>query len=73
MLSTPITSARDSGQSRPATYTVTFARTLSLRLTVQNRPTYPIAFEDGRSSPSARRPIACTSILRRGAFTLEGR
>ena len=41
-----------------ATYTVTFSGTLSLRLSVQNRATYPIVFEQGciATSPSPTSP-----------------
>jgi D-hexose-6-phosphate mutarotase len=45
-----------------ATYTVTFSGTLSLRLSVQNRATYPIVFEQALHSYFAVSDIAAVGI-----------
>jgi glucose-6-phosphate 1-epimerase len=45
-----------------ATYTVTFSRTLSLRLSVQNRATHPIVFEQALHSYFAVSDIAAVGI-----------
>jgi glucose-6-phosphate 1-epimerase len=45
-----------------AIYDVTFARTLSLRLAVQNRATHPITFEEGLHSYFAVSDVAAVTI-----------
>src|SRR5580704_17993504 len=45
-----------------AIYTVTFAQTLSLRLTVQNRATHPIIFEEALHAYFASSDIGAIAI-----------